>query len=150
MADQTAEMSSQLAEAKRARETTVLLDIARRWDEPQLIKARLACYRIGAEDFPNVFLKAKEDVSKHFFVYQMIPNFFEDIGRLVAKEIVTIEDVSESIGNSVAYWWTYFGPAAQPYDHDMDRVTQTRREPVYKNFRALAQRVEDFRGSARA
>ncbi len=134
--------------AVRDRHTVVLLDIARRWDEPEMLKARRLCFEIGIEAFPERWMEENEKKSKAFFETQRIPNYFEDVGTLVTKGIVDLETISDTIGNSVIYWWKYFGPAAELFDRAMDAERlQENRKKTYMNFRKLNDDLSELRSA---
>jgi hypothetical protein len=125
--------SKQLHEARTNREAQMAAEISRRWDEPELTRARRLARSRPLEDFPKWVGELKEANAARYYLLQREPNFLEDLAILEQQGSISFEWINQSMGaivpSSWARWRTYAALVEQPGSR------------VWENFERLATRL---------
>jgi hypothetical protein len=103
-----------LDDARKNRHGILITDIARRWDEPQIVKAFKLQSRYTEDDLLKlvdaVWAGGTNQVTteqlRDFFILTALPNLFDTIGALHRDGAIDIDIVDRMWGASIKDQWT--------------------------------------------
>jgi hypothetical protein len=128
-----------LREDARARNTSVFLEIGRRWDDPDVMHIRAATYDMEAGLFYAYFhdLERLEQIKA-----RKIANFFEDLAVLESLGSLDMQWIEESMGTTIATYWKLWELVTLE-----ERQTEARADAalLYENWENLAKKVVQLR-----
>jgi len=134
---QVRQAEHQLRVAERDRHAQLLTDLSRRWDESPLIDCRILLMEFpddGAE-LRKKLERLEENRDPEFHKLMVVANFFEDLGILVAEEILPLDLVKKSLAGPAQYQFHRYRPF-------IGGVRQSRGRPeLYRWFEYLATAV---------
>jgi hypothetical protein len=125
----------------RSRLATQMSELSRRWDEAPLIEARTVITKYSSEEIRGrvqyFFETSDQDSSsRELFALLRMPDFFEDLAVMVKKKAFSFGLVKESLGGTVVIMWEAWEPAVRWLRENEGY------DPSYKNFEALAKRMQ--------
>jgi hypothetical protein len=97
--------AEQLHEAEKLRHISLVIEMARRWDDDAMLSVRLEIGQMPNDQFKRQLLAALEGNQFRYFQWVRLANYFEDFGALVTKECLDPSFVETTIGGSVKYYW---------------------------------------------
>jgi hypothetical protein len=101
----------QLGELRRTRQTQILADLGRRWDDPLLEEGRLRASRFSSEgELRDAILTSQQKKTDLVYVAMRVPNFFEDVGVLTETGAIDLALVDATYGSVCWKWWESFKP----------------------------------------
>ena len=132
----------QIRQTRKGRHAQVLKDMAERWDDEPMFKARQAQsskkYETGetlALAVSDAFEQSHDD--DLYYHLLMLPNFFDHLGFLAKRKVVTVKDINDTIGGPVVFQWKRWEKVLPFF------VSQgMKEEDVYDNFRWLAEQLQ--------
>jgi hypothetical protein len=123
----------QLQETRKGRYSSLFMEMARAWDEDDLIAVRQSVREMNPSTFRDHYFRETERNSKEFYELLKLGNLFEYLGILASKDGLHVELVDAALGNSVTFYWDL-------YERAIDE--EVRRWPdFYKNWRELAEKI---------
>jgi hypothetical protein len=131
-ADQVKLAAKQVNEAEKERHISLVLEMARRWDD-DLVGARREISALSREGFQRHYAAAERANTDQYYEWLKLANFFEDFGVLVKKECLDLDLVHETVGYSAVFYWEKW---SGPIDHERDEV-----KGLYDNWEYLANQL---------
>jgi hypothetical protein len=123
----------QLQETRKGRYSSLFMEMARAWDEDDLIAVRQSVKGMDPSSFRDHYLSETAQNSKAFYELLKLGNLFEYLGILESKDGLELQLVDTALGNSVTFYW-------ELYEKVIDE--EARQWPdFYKNWRELAKRI---------
>jgi hypothetical protein len=123
----------QLRELRRTRQTQVLADLGRRWDDPLLEEGRLRASNFSSEaELRDAIVESQEEKNDLVYVAMRVPNFFEDVGVLAEAGAIDLGLVDATYGSVCWKWWESFEPTIQTMRE------QANDRDLYRRFDDLA------------
>jgi hypothetical protein len=128
-----------IREDAQARNTSVFLEIGRKWDDPDVMQVRADTYNMDAAAFHTYFqsLAPLETIKT-----RKIANYFEDLAVLESLGSLDIQWIEESIGTTIETYWSLWELVTV-----QERQTDGRADAalIYENWEALAKRIAERR-----
>jgi hypothetical protein len=125
---------------RRHRDTEMTIEISRRWDSPEMRRVWAVVRK--EQDPMKVLRKAVRAFrldSSIWYDYELILNFFEDLGALEKRKAVRKVVLEDSIGGLATGIWHIWGPAIL----ELRKVSN--QPALYQNFELLAARLRGER-----
>ena len=123
----------QLQSMERTRETQLLEDLSRRWDEELLRESRQVAekYEDGTK-LKEAVKELSEKNDKQYYVLLRLPDFFEELGLLVNYECLSPQLAKDMFGTAIQYHYTRYKPTIEFLRE------KYKDETIYKFFKDLA------------
>jgi len=127
----------QLGSIERTRETQLLTDLARNWDEESLRESRQAVekYEDGAK-LKQALKELKENNDKQYYVLLRLSDFFEELELLVNYECLSPQLAKDMFGTAIKYHYTRYEPTIKFLR------AKYKSETIYKFFEDLANKCQ--------
>ena len=127
---------SQLDETIRGRRVQLIIDLAKRWNEPLMIDSRKKATAFAT---PSELRDAIEkEPIEAFYDLALIPDFFEDLGLVVRADPETYAIVEQLFGSVISQTWDRWElTIAWLSSSEVDE-----QPTMYGNFRDLAGRLD--------
>jgi hypothetical protein len=131
----------QLKEAGRARQSQLMIELSKRWDDKDLADSR---HCIDQNRTPSDQLAALrtawEQRSEDYYEFVRVPNFFEDLAVLRHERLVSIDLIHNTLGGAVLKYWDLWSPSVSFLRNDAEK-----RKDIYSNFETLAKDLRALR-----
>lgn len=125
--------AKQLKESKKSRYSSLFMEMAKAWDEDDLVDVRQSLKGFTPTSFRDHYFMHTRRNSKEFYGLLKLGNFFEYFGILEERDGLHVELVDTALGNSALYYW-------ELYEVAIDE--EARGWPdFYKNWRNLAEKL---------
>jgi hypothetical protein len=120
----------QLQETRKGRYSSLFMEMARAWDEDDLIAVRQSVKGMDPSSFRDHYFSETAQNSKAFYELLKLGNLFEYLGILEGQDGLELRLVDTALGNSVVFYWELYEVAINE---------EARGWPdFYKNWRELA------------
>jgi hypothetical protein len=131
----------ELRRGAQARETSLLLDLAFRWMEPQMVES-LNANRAETQNSLRSLIE-KETLSdterEKWLMLQYVPNFLEAVGYLEKKRsAISVRDVEGFWGSQIIFVWKLWEPTVQ-------EVLRPTSDTALLSFEELSKKVIRYR-----
>ncbi|MGH9091956.1 MAG: DUF4760 domain-containing protein [Acidimicrobiales bacterium] len=123
----------QLKESKKSRYSSLFMEMAKAWDEDDLVVVRQSLKGMDPHSFRDHYFSQTRRNSKEFYGLLKLGNFFEYFGILEDRDGLHLELIETALGNSVLYYWELYQVA-------IDEEAKGWPD-FYKNWRHLADKL---------
>jgi len=129
---QLTQARAQLDETIRARRIQLILELAKRWNEPLLVASRTEAAAFSTPSaLREAMVRFRQDRLSSFYDLALIPDFFEDLGLVVREDPQTLSIVKDLFVGVVTQTWDRWAPTIAWLAQINDQPT------LYKNFADL-------------
>ena len=139
---------SAVRETVKARHTQLFIDIARRWDDSEMQKAKQSLAGMNAIRFQEHYRRLYKRKGPELYGVERFANFFEDLGLLEKMGNIEIKWIEESLGSSVTGYWEMW-KLATIEQRDATGPTGIDATLLYENWELLAHKIEARKRTAR-
>ncbi len=129
--------AKQVEEAEKVRTVSLAVEMARRWDDDAIVKARREMKPLDAAAFRRAYEPARDKNTEQYFEWLKLANYFEDFGALVEMNCLDLDLVDRTIGNAVVFYWEKW---AEPL---LDE--RAKEKDLYDNWQRLAENIKGRR-----
>jgi hypothetical protein len=134
-----------LRETAKARQTTVFVEIARRWEDREMLEIRASIYPLkSAAEFQAHYQDLKANNPYEWLKLKRLANFFEDLGVFESLQSIDMQWIEESLGSMVYTYWKLWELAVTE-DRESDKTARPDSALLYENWQALALEIEKRR-----
>jgi hypothetical protein len=123
-------------EAVKTRHAALMSDLSKRWDEDPVLASRKMVSGMGKGPDLRLWIEYLADRNDpRLLDLQIVPNYFEDLAVLLEIGAIPFEMLEKSLGGTIVETWERWKDSAEFLRE------QGGYDPVYENFRRLAERI---------
>lgn len=129
----------QLRQAVQGRLASAMADLSRRWDEPLMAESSRLAAALDPDQLQGRIEYLWRNSDPEVDAFMRVPNFFEDLGVMIATGAMPFDPIRRSLGGTVIYEWEHWEPTIMWLrgDEEYDLVYENWEELMKKMRREL-------------